>query len=219
MRRGRPEMPVLDVHADSLATSSELSSFSVEGFVKPLDVISALSEAKINFVLVGLYGIGGWIHKPRATQDVDVLVSSRQHKQAVNRLMRIFPHLQPDDLPDGTVLREPKSKRPVIDVKRPSAPLYRHVLKHSRLVRFAGEKFRVPSLEMAMAMRFGVMVSPDRSWSDKYQAAHDFIRMARSNHEINQKKLAQFGQLIYPEQGKELSAKVQLVRSGEKLIL
>ncbi len=212
-------MHALDVHADSFATSSELSSYYVEGFVKPLDVISALNGAKISFVLVGLYGIGGWIHKPRATQDVDVLVSPRQHNKAVDRLTNSFPHLQPDNLSDGTVLRESKSKRAVIDVKRSNGPLYRHTLKHSRIVKFSGQTFGIPSLEMALAMRFAVMVSPDRPWHDKYQAAHDFIRMARSNPKANLKQLRQLGELVHVEGGKQLVEMVRRVRAGEKLLL
>jgi hypothetical protein len=212
-------MPVLNVHADSLATSTELSSFSVEGFIKPLDVISVLNSGKISFILVGLYGIGGWIHKPRATQDVDVLVSSRQHNKAVSRLISAFPHLKPDNLPVGTCLREPTSKRPVIDVKRPREPLYRHALNHSRSARFSGQRFSIPSLEMALAMRFAVMVSHDRPWEDKYQAAHDFIYMAKSNPRISLKNLCHFGELVYPGQGKELIEKVRRIRAGEKFIL
>src|SRR5260370_11787914 len=172
-------MSFFDAHVDSLATSTELSSFSVQGFIKPLDVISVLNAGKINFMLVGLYGMGGWIHKPRATQDVDVLVPSRDYSKAVNRLVNAFPQLELDHLPIGACLREPKLRRPVIDVKRPDGKLYRHALKHSRMVRFSGQKFRIPLLEMALAMRFAVLASPNQPWADKYQAAHDFLLMAK----------------------------------------
>ncbi len=212
-------MPVLDVHVDSLATSTELSSWSVEGFIKPLDVISVLNARKISFMLVGLYGMGGWIRKPRATEDVDVLVPFREYRKAVNRLMNAFPQLEPDKLPFRARLRPPKSRRPVIDVKAPSETLYRHALKNSRLVRFSGQRFRIPTLEMALAMRFAVIVRPDRPWEEKYQAAHDFIRMANSNPLINMKKLGVLGDLLDPKQGKELVEKVWQVRAGQKFTL
>src|SRR5260370_29300784 len=128
-------MSFFDAHVDSLATSTELSSFSVQGFIKPLDVISVLNAGKISFMLVGLYGMGGWIHKPRATQDVDVLVPPRQYRQAVNGLMNAFPHLEADDLRICACFREPSLRRPVIDVKKPNESLYRHALKYSRLIR------------------------------------------------------------------------------------
>jgi len=72
---------------------------------------------------------------------------------------------------------------------------------------------------MALAMRFAVMVSHDRPWEDKYQAAHDFIYMAKSNPRISLKNLCQFGELVYPGQGKELIEKVRRIRAGEKFIL
>ncbi len=63
------------------------------------------------------------------------------------------------------------------------------------------------------------MVSHDRRWEDKYQAAHDFIYMVESNPRISLKNLCQFGELVYPGRGKELIEKVRRIRAGEKFIL
>ncbi len=215
----RPTMPILDVHADGLATATELTSFSVEGFIKPLDVISALNAAGINFMLVGLHGIAGWMHEPRATQDVDVLVASRHLKKAVKALQTAFPHLEAEDLPVVTRLRHKDTKKVAIDVMKTNQQLYRNALKHVHEVRLQGQKYRIPTLEMAITMKFAPMISPHRPEADKYQDAHDFILMVQSNAEIDLKKLAELGDLVYPEGGKELLEKVRQVRAGEKLKL
>lgn len=218
-RRRRPVMPVLDIHADSLATSTELSSYYVVGFIKPLDVISVLNAAGIKFMLVGLHGISGWMQKPRATQDVDVIVAARHHKKALKALLTSFPNLQVDDLPVVTRLREGETKKVVIDVMKPNQELFRHALKYTRTVESEGQTYHIPSLELALAMKFAPMVSLHRRDAEKFQDAHDFIHMVESNAEIDPKKLAELGDLVYPEGGKELLEKVRQVRAGEKLQL
>ena len=92
-------MNVQDIHVQSLATSAELSSYSVANSIPPLDVISVLNDAGISFVLVGAYGLSGWMDEPRATQDVDFIVALRQIRKAVNALLAAFDNLQAEDLP------------------------------------------------------------------------------------------------------------------------
>ena len=82
---------MLDVHVESLATSTALSSYYVPEFIQPLEVIKVLNEAGVRFMLAGLHGLGGWMGEPRATQDVDVLIWARHHKRAIKRLPRHIP--------------------------------------------------------------------------------------------------------------------------------
>src|SRR5687768_7113574 len=87
-------MPVQDVHQRYLRTSIALSRMQVKGVISPLDVIRILNANKISFVLVGAHGLAGWMKKPRATQDVDVVVADRQLKKATRVLAAAFPHLE-----------------------------------------------------------------------------------------------------------------------------
>jgi hypothetical protein len=97
MTRMGGEMTVQDVHAHSLAKATLLSSFQVAQAIPPSDVIAVLQSAGVSFVLVGAYGLGGWIKKPRATEDVDVIVAANYHKKAVKALLAAFPHLEAED--------------------------------------------------------------------------------------------------------------------------
>jgi hypothetical protein len=212
-------MPVIDVHADSLATSTELSDYYVERFIKPIDVISVLNDAGINFMLVGLHGIVGWLQEPRATQDVDVLVASRHHKKAVKALLGAYSQLSAEDLPVVTRLRDPDTKKVVIDVMKTNQQLYRQALKYSRVIQSEGQTFKIPTLELALAMKFAPMVSLHRPEEDKFQDAHDFILMVKSNPTIDLKILADLGDLVDSEGGKELLEMVRRIRAGEKLQL
>lgn len=212
-------MIVQDVHAHSLAKATHLSSFQVLHALPPSDVIAVLQQASVSFVLVGTYGLSGWIKKPRATEDVDVIVAAKNHKKAIKALLAAFAHLEAVDLPVVTRLRDRQTQAVAIEVMKPNEPLFCEVFKHTHTVSLEGQTFNIPSLEMAIAMKFAPMVSLFRQNEDKFQDAHDFMYMIKSNPEIDLPKLEELGDLVYPGGGKEIVEKVRQVRAGEKLNL
>jgi hypothetical protein len=214
-------MPVQarDVHAQSLATSSALSEYYVPNLITPLEVIRVLNAAKVRFMLLGAHGIGGWMGKPRATEDVDVLVASRGHKKAVAALLAAFPHLQADDHEGVTRFRDPETGTVVIDVMKTNQTLYRDALKHAHSVESGGQTYSIPSLELALTTKFAAMISLTRADRDKFQDARDFMYIVDSNPDIDLEKLHALGQLVYNGGGDELVENVRKVRAGEKLSL
>lgn len=210
---------VRDIHAQSLATSSALSEYYLPNLITPLQVIRVLNAAKVRFMLLGAHGIGGWIGKPRATEDVDVLVGSRGHKKAVRALLTAFPHLQAEDNPVVTRLRDPETGTIVIDVMKANQPLYHDALKYTHTVELEGQRYQIPSLELALATKFAAMISLSRADRDKFQDARDFMYIVDTNLDIDLAKLHALGQLVYNGGGDEIVENVRKVRAGEKLLL
>src|SRR3954469_12703845 len=103
-------------HGLSLFQSSKLSGLYVPHFIRPADVIRVLNTAKVTFTLVGAHGLGGWTGKPRATEDVDVVVGPRYVKKAVAALTAAFPNLDIDDHPAVVRLRDRETGTVAIDV-------------------------------------------------------------------------------------------------------
>lgn len=206
-------------HEDGLATSTAISGYYVKNFIPPLEVIRVLNAAGVRFMLVGAHGIGGWLAEPRATQDVDVLVALRQHHKAARALVAAFPRLRADDQEVVVRLLDGETQKVVIDIMKAVQPLYREGLKHTRTVEAEGETYQVPSLEMALAMKFGPMVSLTHADEKKYKDASDFISMVKHNAGIDLDKLAGLGDLVYPGGGKEIVELVRKVLAGEKLRL
>jgi hypothetical protein len=97
--------------------------------------------------------------------------------------------------------------------------LYRATFKNTHTVQSGKQTYRIPSLEMALAMKFAAMVSPNRLDTKKLIDAHDFIMMIRANAEIDDEKLAELGELVYPGGGAEVLELLRRVHSGETLIL
>ena len=212
-------MPVQEIHAHKFAKSSILSSYQMPKVIPPIEVIRVLNKAKIRFVLVGAYGLVGWRKESRATEDVDVLVGVRHLKKAVEVLLKAFPDLEPVDLPAVVRLRERDTEDVLIDVMKPLQQPYCEALKNTVMVDSEGEKYRIPTLEMAVAMKFSAMISPYRAAEDKHDDARDFIRMVKYNPELDEKKTADLASLIYPDGGKYILNLIRQARAGETLVI
>ena len=178
-----------DVHGSSLSTSSALSVYYVPELIPPREVIRVLTRAKIRFLLLGAHGLAGWIRKPRATEDVDILVGARSHKKAVRVLLAAFPHLRAEDQEVVTRLQDPETGKVVIDVMKANQPLYRDALKHTHKAELEGQVYEIPSLELALAMKLAAMISLGRSDDDKYIDASDFMKMVKANADVDLIKL------------------------------
>jgi hypothetical protein len=217
MAKGMRGLP--DAHGLSLFKSSKLSGVYVPHFIRPEDVIRVLNAAKVSFTLVGAHGLGGWTGKPRATEDVDIVVVQRHVKKAVTVLTAAFPNLDVDAQPAVVRLRDRETNAVAIDVMKPNQAIIQAALKHTHTVRSGRTTYKVPSLEMALALKFAPMVSVNRSDLDKQQDAVDFGRMAVTNPNLDLDQLATLGELVYPGGGKEIVEFVRRVRAGEQLIL
>ena len=62
-----------NTHLGSLETSTAITRYYLPQAIAPLDVIAVLNNSCINFVLVGTHALGGWMRKPRATVDTDII--------------------------------------------------------------------------------------------------------------------------------------------------
>jgi hypothetical protein len=205
-----------DRHAESLRISSGLSALYVKNIVTPHQVIAVLNREKISFVLVGAHGVGGWMGDPRATQDVDVVVAERQLKKATRVLLAEFPHLEARDTEVVVRLKDRESEAVLIDLLKPRA-LYRVAFKHTHATSAAGQKYRIPSLEMALAMKFAAMISPYRHQAKRLKDASDFYLIVEHNTEIDLATLAHLGDLVYGGGSAEVCEMVRKVRAGERL--
>src|SRR5436190_678827 len=112
-----------DIHGSSLAKSTALSGFLVVRAIPPLEVIAVLNDVRANFILIGAYGLAGWMKRARATEDVDVVVASRHHKKALKALLAAFPHLEADDQEVVTRLRDRETRDVAVDLVKPNQPI------------------------------------------------------------------------------------------------
>lgn len=210
-------MATTEILERNLAKSSLLSQQQMAHVIPLADVIRVLNGAKVSYVLVGAHGLSTWRGKPRATEDVDVVVAARHLKKAVATLLGAFSSLEAVDLHMVVRLRIRETENVVIDVMKPIQQPYREVFKHIHEIELDGERVRIPSLEMALVMKFSAISSVYRAEADKFQDAHDFIYMVKNNRDMDKEKLAEIAQLVYPEAGRDILEFVRKIEAGEKL--
>lgn len=175
--------------------------------VKLDDVLRVLSKKKIPFVLTGAYGISGWTGRPRSTHDVDILVrSGRNHARAVKALTELYPGLEVRRFPALTAFFVPGETESVIDISIPHRLDNAATLETAIWVTERGQRYRIPTLEAALANKYGAMLALGRDAGKRTIDAADFYFMVRHSMDAGRQpvdlaKLAELGELVWPGGG------------------
>jgi hypothetical protein len=182
--QARPKLNPVKEHLQAMHTSSELTRWfrrerePAMVRVTPENVIAALNRVKINPVLMGTYGLGGYRSEPRATQDVDVLV--KEIRNAVRILVTEFPNLELCEDSTAIHLLSPANGKPLIDVMKPTAKM-RLVFRHTIRI---GKTHRIPELEMGLVCKFIAMRAPNRRFTRGLLNLCDFIDIFEHNRTV-----------------------------------
>lgn len=208
-------------HLDAMLLAGEIREtvrqmyFPRTAMVKPDQVIAVLNKAKVRFVLMGTFAVNGYRDEARATQDVDVLVRTKDHDKAVKAIRARFPKFLVEDFPVVTRFRDPVNSKPLIDLMKPLNDALQAVFKNSVQV---GKSHRIPKLEMALVSKFAAMVSPYREQSKKLLDAADFVNMVENNlASIDAKKLKKLAELVYADGGIEILGLLADIKAGRRI--
>jgi hypothetical protein len=183
---------------------------------EPEAIVRLLNEAKVSFVLMGTHGVVGWRSESRATHDVDVLVSKRDHAKAVRAILEAYPHLKiHDEANVVTRFVEPATQSVVVDLMKPTSELYRSVFRHTHRV---GKKYRIPDLEMALVCKYAAMKSETRRFSKKSVDLGDFADMVEHNDEIiDLDKVKRLAEKIKPGAGEAILKAIEDIKAGRSV--
>ena len=192
------------------------------------EILKKLTQKRIPFVLTGAHGIASWTGVPRNTQDVDILVKGgRNHQRAVKAVKELYPHLEAREHGGVMAFYHPGEKESVIDVTYPFRDDQEETLSNPTWTenKEQGLRYRVPSLEEALANKYGAMLTPKRSQDKRLVDAADFTRMV--NHSMNPGRkpidlvrLEFLGEKVWPRGGaKEILLLVEEVKAGKAIHL
>src|SRR5437870_3606119 len=191
-------------------------------------VLRALAQKKIPFVLTGAHAVGGWTGRPRATHDVDILVKGRRnHARAVKAIKALYPQLELRDFAGVAAFFVPGEKESVIDVAYPHRPDIEETLRSAIWAEDAarGLRYRIPSLEAALANKYGAMLTPNRDLGKRAIDVGDFTFMVQHSLDegrqpIDVAELAALGEKVWPDGGgREILHLVERVKAGKPINL
>jgi hypothetical protein len=198
--------------------SSEMANVLID-----LDrILEGLTTKKVPFVLTGAHGISSWTGRPRATQDVDILVKSgSNYARAVRVIRALYPQLEERRFAGLTAFFPPGEKQSVIEVIYPYRPDNAEALRTAIWVEERNQKYRIPSLEAALANKYGAMLTPTRDSIKRAQDAVDFAAMVKHSLDegrqpIDLATLEALGEMVWPGGGgKEILRLVEEVKAGK----
>jgi len=116
------------------------------------DILHALSDEKVRFILVGAYALAAHGY-PRATMDIDIWVMpSPDNAEAILRALRIFGsplhNLTKKDLEvDGTVFQIGIAPRRIDIITEATGLKFEQAYKNSVLVNIDGIDVHIPSID------------------------------------------------------------------------
>lgn len=184
-------------------------------------ILTTLIRKRIPFVLTGAHALGGWTGRPRATHDVDILVKGgRNYARAVKAMRELYPQLEVREFFGVTGFFLPGDTESVIDVTYPHRADIEETLTHPVWVEEKGLKYRIPSLEAALANKYGAMLAPQRAVKKRLQDVVDFMWMVEHSLDEGQQpidldKLASLGEKVWPGGGgEEILRLVEQVKAG-----
>lgn len=185
-------------------------------------VLKTLTEKRIPFVLTGAHGIAAWTGRPRNTQDVDILVKGgRNHARAVKAMRELYPQLEVRTFAGVTAFFVPGEDTSVIDVTYSHRADNEETLAHPVWAENAeGIKYRIPSLEAALANKYGAMLTLTRDSRKRRQDVLDFEWMVAHSVDAGQQsidldKLEGLGEKVWPGGGgKEILRMVEQAKAG-----
>lgn len=190
------------------------------------EILLTLTRKRIPFVLTGAHGIGTWTGRPRDTQDVDILVrAGRNYGRAVKALRALYPQLEAREFPGLTALFLPGERHSVIDVVYPHRADIEATLAHPVWVASKGLKYRIPSLEAALANKYGAMLTPTRHLGKRIYDLGDFTLMVQHSTDegrraIDPDKLHELGEKVRPGGGgDEILGLVETIKRDEPVDL
>ena len=221
------------VHARAVQISCEITQTQWWLMKKPEQakielrkILRALNDKKIRYVLTGAHALGGWTGDPRATHDVDILVrAGRTQARAVKAIHELYPQLEMRTFYGVIGFFVPGDKRSVIDVTYPHRADIEETLAHPVWVNDAGLRYRIPSLEAALANKYGAMLTLSRNILKRLQDAVDFAKVAEHSFEEGSKsidldRLRFLGDMVWPEGGgDEILRLVEGIRQGHGINL
>lgn len=186
-------------------------------------ILKTLTQKRIPFVLTGAHGIAGWTGRPRNTQDVDLLVKGgRNLTRAVKAIRALYPQLEERNFAGVTAFFVPGDKTSVIDVTYPHRADLAETLANPTWTenKEQGLRYRIPSLDEALANKYGAMLTPTRDSRKRRQDVLDFEYMVAHSLEAGQRaidlqRLEILGEKVWPAGGgAEILRLVEKVKAG-----
>ena len=171
-----------------------------------LDVIGEFNSANIPCVVIGGIVVGCYTGRPRATQDLDLIVFQVPGKNILNKIGKIIgaSKIEKYDSFLSFIVDSPVGQREIIDLITSRAGSYGMVFDNSIELVVDGVKIKIPTVEMMIVLKHTAAVNPIRSKSKQAQDWADIFAMLDANKQINEQAIVRMANSVVPGYGDDL---------------
>ena len=185
----------------------------------PLDVIRVLNRARVRFVLTGSYGLAHWNLQFYTGRVVELIVARKDLKLAEKVLDEAYPNPRSVNCPLLVRLEDRETWNVGVVLVKPYMQPYLEALRRTSPLSTSGQRYRIPSLEMAIVMTFSTMFSMYRAEADRIRDEQDFSQIVRNNPDFDAEKLVKIGSLLFRQAGKYVLGMARQALAGERLTI
>ncbi len=158
---------------------------------------------------MGNYGLFGWRKQAQGFEYTEVIVGRSIWRKAVDAIGTVIPKLKACEVSDAVELRHVVKENIVAKIVRPLRQPYAEVMKNTESVDGERLHYRIPTLEMALALTFAEMTDEDAWGGGRLQAAHDFVCIVEANEQIDEENLKRLASLISPKTAKDIVMRIR----------
>lgn len=151
---------------------------------QPALVAKLLNAAGVDFVIIGAHALGVHTKEPRATADVDVVVSDVP--EAVRALRNIRPKTKVIDLGATVGMRIATTRgAELVDILLPTGGVRGELFSNRIKIILDGQPASIPTLTAMFALKWLAMFSSARSGRKQAQDKVDFIQLVEVHPTAN----------------------------------
>jgi len=174
-------------------------------------IVRVLRSTGVAWAVIGAHAVDLYT-RPRATEDLDIVVDARRLKTVLAALHAEYGDIEVTDI--GPALRLPAIS---LDIIRSDMQPVFHKAVHLA-VDHGG--LPVAPAELLVVLKYLAAISPWRSPEDRQQDASDLIRLVRTLGEaLDRETVLQHAQGVFPGAQAELAALLQRIDRGETIVL
>ena len=179
-----------------------------------------LTESGIRSVMIGGLVVGCHSGRPRATQDIDVIVDAVTLPSDVLKKLgllvgskKLERHPSFISFIKKTILGD----REVLDIITSKAGSYGMVFENCLKLQIAGIEIQIPSAEMMVVLKYTAAVNPVRQKAKQAQDWADIFAILDANSKISVYTVAYLADLVVPGWGEDLANKIKLHRKNSAI--
>jgi hypothetical protein len=174
-----------------------------------LDIIAALS-AKNTVVVIGGVVVGCHTGRPRATQDIDVIVDQVPTKAVMKKIGALVGAQKIESHPSflSFIAASVVGEREVLDVITSKSGSYGLALRHTIDFTIGTTSISIPTPEMMIILKYTAAVNPIRPKAKQMQDWADLLAIFAANPGMSVSYLEKMADSIVPGYGQDLRRKL-----------